>query len=782
MTTFTRPIAALLLLLISSFLMAPTEAQQKRQTPAKPQPRVAPAPAPTFDTLIPSDKYNVYVEVRGVGQLIKSNSVSELLDPVLKLGGPPKEFRTLVAWLNTHADQVMAARLLVATWPSAKDVPEAVVAIEFASAEEASKFATPLREFLPKVLPPKPAETPESQTEKPEAGQTVKPIAQASTPGPLTPSYYLQQSGSLILLSPTPLNLKKFKPAGSKLLSDDINFRTARNRFSSEPVFVFVDMKAMERQDEEQKKKYEEMRVEAEKQQKAMEEQQKEAAEEITEAEIAEQERLIAEAEARTQILGTPSAPVVVAEPSPPDPVSAALNMIAPSFFGGNGKWPEAVALALSLENDSYDVRALFINQPGEKSDAVPFLPALIPGQPIVPESPNILPADSEMVVMMSLDLPQIYLAMSRPRPNSTSTYDSKGNFTSVTETVHPSPFAEIEKRLQLSLKDDVLPLLGSEIAIRLPVKDFGIFGLNRTSAPNTQDKTSANQGPLLVISLKDKEAVRTLMPKIVDGLAVKGASAIAQTERREDTEIVSYAGLFSYAFVGNFLLLSADPATTRYVVDSYLKHETLATDPQFRTFTRWQPKPAHGQIYVSPALMESYKSWVQQPSSRFSDQTRATLTRLTEVAQPITYSLSNEGLGPLHELHLPKNLVLMAVAGLSGESNPPPSLVNERRAMGMLHSIASAQHRFKDEKGNGSFGTLEQLVAAELIPEEMLKLSGYKVELTVTGDNFEVTAVPLEYGKSGTMSYFIDQTFTLRGGDKNGASATSSDPPVSPW
>ena len=101
---------------------------------------------------------------------------------------------------------------------------------------------------------------------------------------------------------------------------------------------------------------------------------------------------------------------------------------------------------------------------------------------------------------------------------------------------------------------------------------------------------------------------------------------------------------------------------------------------------------------------------------------------------------------------------------------------------MGMLHSIASAQHRFKDEKGNGSFGTLEQLVEAEMIPEEMLKLSGYKLDLTVTGDKFEVTAVPLEYGKSGTMSFFIDQTFALRGGDKNGATATSSDPPVNPW
>ena len=621
MTTFTRPIAALLLLLIASFLMAPTSAQQKRQTPAKPQPKVAPAPPPTFDTLIPSDSYNLYVEVRGVGQLIRSNSVGEILDPVLKLGGPPKEFRTLVKWLNAHADEVMTARLLVATWPFAKDVPEAVVAIEFASAEEAAKFATPLKEFLTTVLPPKP-EDPESETEKAPAGQAVKPNAPATTPGPLKPSFYLQHSGSLILLSPTPLNLKKLKPAGSKLLSDDINFRSARNRFSSEPVFVFIDMKAIGRQDEEQKKKFEEMRVEAEKQEQAVAEQQKATDEEIAEAEIAEQERLIAEAGASAQPQASPTAilatqgpgrVVIASGPSSPDPVSAALNLLAPSFFTGNAKWPEAVALALDLENESFDVRALFINQPGEKSDAVPIVPAFIPGQPIVPESPNILPADSEIVVMMSLDLPQIYSTLSRSGPNSVSTYNSRGKLITSTETVHVSPFAEIEKRLQLNLKDDVLPLLGSEIAIRLPVEGFGLFGLARTEGPNGPDKASVNRGPLLLISLKDKEAVRALMPKIIEALGFKGAGSLAQTERRDDTETVTYAGLFSYAFVGNFLVLSADPAITRSVVDSYLKHETLASDPQFRTFTRWQPRPAHGQIYVSPALMESYKASVQQ-------------------------------------------------------------------------------------------------------------------------------------------------------------------------
>src|SRR6185436_20366031 len=108
----------------------------------------------------------------------------------------------------------------------------------------------------------------------------------------------------------------------------------------------------------------------------------------------------------------------------------------------------------------------------------------------------------------------------------------------------------------------------------------------------------------------------------------------------------VSYANLFSYAFVGNFLVLSSDPASVRKLVDSYLKHETLATDPQFRNSTRWQPRPAYGQLYISPALMESYRSWIVSPGTRLNDQTKMFLLRMVAGAQPITYSLSNEGFG----------------------------------------------------------------------------------------------------------------------------------------
>ena len=755
-----------ILFLLLAILPITTAAQQKHQTPPRPQPKAAPSPAATFDTLLPADSYKIYGEVRGVGQLIRSNSIGDLLEPVLKLAGPPKEFKSIVKWLNQHADEVMTSRLLVAAWPTStnKNVPVTIIAVEFASIEEATKFVTPLNEFLPKVWPtPEPDPSPQTSPDK------SKPAA------PPAPGFHLQRLGSLVVLTPKPWTMKQLKPAGSRLLAEDANFRVARNRFSSEPVFVYIDVNAFNREEEERRKGYEASeREEAERVKREMAaaatEEKKEPPEPEKSEKPEEPEVVGAEAQPGAQLRA-----VAIPE-QPPDPISSALSNLGMSLFGGEADWPDAVALALSYEGDSFDVRCLLVNAPGEKSDAVPLWPKMIPGAAISPESPNILPANTEMFVMMSLDLPQIYAAMSKPGPPSEYT-TSNGENVTVTKVEFESPFAAIESKLKINIKDDLLPLLGSEVGVGLPMTGMGMIG-GFPGMVVTEAKESSGQSPVLVIAVRDKERLRALLPKLIDSF-LKGASALAQTERREETELVSFANVFAYAFVGDFLVLSTDAATTRRVVDSYLKHETLASDTHFRNSTRWQPRQLHGQIYISPALMEGLKGWAMQPNSLVSDQARALLSRVSTLAQPITYALANEGLGPIHEVHVPKNLVLMAVTGISGEVNPSPALQKERTALGVMFMIAGAQQKFKMSTGNGSYATLEQLLAENLIPKEMIESSGYRFEVTVSGDKFEVSGVPIEYGKTGKMSFFMDQTGVIRGGDRSGAAATASDPPI---
>lgn len=760
------------LLILLTILTIPAAAQQKRQTPAKPQPKpaAAPAPTPTFDNLLPSDSYVVYGEVRDAGQLISSSALNDLLEPVLKLAGPPKEFKSVVKWLNAHTEQVTGSRLLFAAWPVNKNVPSVIVAIEFASPEEAAKFATPLNEFLPTVIP---ASEPEPS---PKSTNEAKP------PAPPKPNFFIERLGSLVVISSRPWTMKQLRPAGSKSFAEDATFRIAHNRFNSEPIFAYIDFKLMEKEEEERRKQYEQERLKVEAQAKQAKAEAKHDPDEATPDPSTEGGKIVVR-EAVTAPVGVLSAGEPEETPTP-DVTSVALSTLGMSLFGGETKMPDGLGLALSYEGESFDLRALLINATGERSQPIPFWPHVITGGVIAPEAANILPAGTELFVTMSLDLPQIYAEMSKPPRSEFSV--SRGESV-VTKVVEPeSPFKAIESKLQLNIKDDLLPLLGSEIAVGLPMEGMNVFGLSGPAppAPKAEEKAPDKQqpvkyGPILAISVKDRERVRALMPKIIEALGFKGANQFAATERREDTELVSYVNLFAYGFVGNFLVLSSDAETVRHVVDSYLKNETLASDIHFKTYTRWQPRQVQGQFYISPSLMESYRNWANQPTTRMSDQMRSFMTRLSTSPQPVTYSLSNEGLGPLHELHVPKNLVAMFVTGISGEMNPPPTLQNERYAIGMMYTIAYAEQQYKSKKGGGACGTLEDLIAADLLPKDFIEKSNYKFEIMPSGDKFEATAVPLEYGKSGTLSLFIDQTGVLRGGDRNGAVATASDPQI---
>ncbi|MGH9931101.1 MAG: hypothetical protein ACREA9_17980, partial [Pyrinomonadaceae bacterium] len=81
--------------------------------------------------------------------------------------------------------------------------------------------------------------------------------------------------------------------------------------------------------------------------------------------------------------------------------------------------------------------------------------------------------------------------------------------------------------------------------------------------------------------------------------------------------------------------------------------------------------------------------------------------------------------------------------------------------------------------EGNDSYGTVDQLVSAGLLNKEMLEKYGYRIEVTASRDKFEITALPVEYGRTGKLSLFIDESGVLRGGDHGGGSATVADQPV---
>lgn len=676
-----QSVAIFVRLVLALFLIAaPLSAQRRRPVAPKPAPPIKPAPpALTFETLLAADSYKIYGEVRGVGQLLRSGGVNDLVDPVMKLAAPPKEFKTLVRWLNSHSDALMTSRMMFAAWPSRPKLPQTLFVIEFPSAEEAQKFEPQIKEFLPRFLP-----TPVSESSpSPSPGKNEPSATKPMDAPPAPPSFILKRSGALVFISESQFTFKALRPTGSKLLAEDQSFRQVHDRLSSESVFLYFDVGSLEKEEQEHMLRTQE---------------DERKTQGIAAANPTQEIEDSWSVEVLPDVLPEEAPPAEPGPPQPPEAIlgstpgsqgdsgsgitmgrSSGLDRLAGALFFGRPRWPEAIGVAVAFDADTYIVRALLVNSQEGKGNVIPFAPQLISGPPLAPEASSVLPANTELLVTLSLDLPLIYEGTLK---TSARESEMRGPARPNIKANQPeSPFAVYEKKLGLKIKDDLLPLFGNEVALSIPVKALGVSGPQSSAsatpeptgegAPTQPALASSGTDPVIAISIRDKEAVRTLLPKIIDAVGFKGASQLAQTEKRDDTELVSYANTIGYAFIGNFLIVSSDTKAVRNVVDSYLNHQTLAGNSSFRNSTRWQPRQVLGQVYVSPALMESYSGFGKDVNST-SDALRDFLSRLSPTAEPVTYAISNEGLGPLHEVHIPKNLVLLMIAGISHGTNQP--------------------------------------------------------------------------------------------------------------
>ncbi len=95
------------------------------------------------------------------------------------------------------------------------------------------------------------------------------------------------------------------------------------------------------------------------------------------------------------------------------------------------------------------------------------------------------------------------------------------------------------------------------------------------------------------------------------------------------------------------------------------------------------------------------------------------------------------------------------------------------------LHMIANVETQYRSDVGQGSFASLDTLIQSQMVSKETVENHGYKIEITLTGTKFEATATPLEYGKTGKTSYYIDDSNVLRGGDHGGGTASAADKPI---
>lgn len=778
---------------------APLFAQQPPQPPAAP---AAEQTEPVFDDLLAADLYKIYAEVRNVGQLLNTGGAGEIVEPILKLADPGPQFKSIISFLKKNSEVLGSSRLMFAFWRARTDVPEIFVAIEFPNAEDAAKFSPRLETFLPTVLPP----VSPSPEPSPSGQSQVNSKAPSPSPEPQLP-FLISRSGKLVFISEKSFKLEKLHPRNSKLLFRDQNFRLAHDKFSSEPIFLYFNIgleEEIQKQPPAQPQTKAESEAAAEAERVKQEEEDARTAEAVAAISNATPEpspEVIPQVEGQSAVLTAGPSPSPTPNPTKEErAMQVASNQLGQLFdtLGfGETQMPEAVGAALALEGNEYVVRALVIDKPDAKKQPIPFLPQLISGAAYTTEAASVLPEDTEVFVTASIDLMQTFEGMRKAAevkakndagPRASVYKDGVMIAQSGAKEPDPDVFTQFEKKAGFKIKDELLPALSSEIAVGVSLKTlqvaqaFGVPAAGNTPKRSEKDapqKTEAPVLPMLLIKVRDRDALRRLMPRVLTGLGIGEANLIAQTEKHGDAEMVNYAGVFAYAFVGDFIVLS-DAVTVRHLIDANTNHQTLSGNTVFHNSRRWQSPRTLGQVYVSPKMMEGYQDEVRKQSATMNAELRDFLLSLDPRSEAMTYALANDGTGTQHELHLPKNLILAGVASFSSVTKNPPPEMNEVMASSMLSMIANAESQYKEGAGKGSYGSLLQLIEAKLVGlPEMFERYGYKFEVTETADGFEAVATPREYEKTGKKSFFVDKSGVVRGADHGGGPATSADPPI---
>ena len=101
---------------------------------------------------------------------------------------------------------------------------------------------------------------------------------------------------------------------------------------------------------------------------------------------------------------------------------------------------------------------------------------------------------------------------------------------------------------------------------------------------------------------------------------------------------------------------------------------------------------------------------------------------------------------------------------------------VNEENMADVLKRLIGMEAVFAQAHG-GAFGEVKALVEAGLMSDDMFepKSSGYNFHLIVNGKTFVASAEPTKYGRTGKLSFWMDQTGAIKSADNGGKAISGS-------
>ena len=216
-----------------------------------------------------------------------------------------------------------------------------------------------------------------------------------------------------------------------------------------------------------------------------------------------------------------------------------------------------------------------------------------------------------------------------------------------------------MESQLGFSIKNDLLPTLGGEVAIAISGFDAIL-----SSQPKQGKRRAAGPSFTLFVALKDPVKFEKYFNRLFSRMGGQTSQQFARAPYRGTT--ISYNKSMAYAISGGFLVAGGSFAQIRRALDGKAAGASLASSPEFNQ-ALGAPRPVMLQVYVSSGAANGFFKTISTQAAKMKAGGAVTVpASLSRSAIGVTMTPDADGL--MLDVRVPSELAVLALAAMVAE------------------------------------------------------------------------------------------------------------------
>ncbi|HKY03507.1 MAG TPA: hypothetical protein VJQ56_01390, partial [Blastocatellia bacterium] len=293
------------------------------------------------------------------------------------------------------------------------------------------------------------------------------------------------------------------------------------------------------------------------------------------------------------------------------------------------------------------NLRALLLFTPSQKGGL--FSSIFSSTQKGVPTAASLVTPDTDLFAGVMIDWDKFYEGMQ----TFFATITSAAQQANAGGPPLADPFTMAEASFGFSIKNDLLPTLGNEVAVTLN----GVEALYPAAGARKGVKASTPRFTVM-IAVKQPARLEKLVGKILD-MPGRISQPFSQSFHRGAR--INYRNGFAYAVTGGFLILSGSPADIRRALDARAAGGGLASTESFRS-VMGQSRPSMMQVYLSSAVTGAIHETMRLEAAKTSPEL-ATLK--TAARAPVGFVITPDQNNLLVEMRVPTSFAVLALGSM---------------------------------------------------------------------------------------------------------------------